>query len=104
MRLRGGPETSYMREGRVEIYLGNKGWFGTCDKEWGIEEAIVVCRQLGYPGAIRGTPNYSTSVGTVLLSREWRCTGSKLSFFLLLLGRFEEKGRGAGGGGKGESG
>ncbi|XP_003729128.2 uncharacterized protein LOC100891625 [Strongylocentrotus purpuratus] len=79
VRLRGGPETSYMREGRVEIFLGNKGWFGTCDKEWGIEEAIVVCRQLGYPGAIHGTPSYSSSVGTVLLSREWRCTGDEAS-------------------------
>ena len=38
-----------LHEGRVEMF--HKGRWGTfCDKGWGIEEATVVCRMLGFPG------------------------------------------------------
>ena len=33
-------------EGRVEICVNN-AWSTICDNEWGLEEAIVVCNQLG---------------------------------------------------------
>ena len=38
-------------EGRVEIFHSNQ-WGTVCDDSWGFEEAVVVCRQLGYPTAL----------------------------------------------------
>ena len=44
IRLVGGPSS---REGRVELCL-NGMWGTICDSFWNNQDAVVVCRQLGY--------------------------------------------------------
>lgn len=65
------------REGRVEISVNNR--YGTiCDDGWGIEEAMVVCRQLGFDGAISAPTQaeFGRGTGDILLD-DVSCRGDE---------------------------
>ncbi|XP_028416710.1 deleted in malignant brain tumors 1 protein-like [Dendronephthya gigantea] len=63
--------------GRVEV-LYDRQWGTICDKGWDMRDARVVCRQLGYPDAVRSLKGWKIPSGS---GRVWLedvdCTGSE---------------------------
>nr|XP_034491742.1 deleted in malignant brain tumors 1 protein [Marmota flaviventris] len=66
-------------EGRVEVFHSNT-WGTVCDDSWSIEDAHVVCRQLGCGLALSALPgaSFSPGSGRILLD-DVHCTGSEAS-------------------------
>ncbi|KAJ8264194.1 hypothetical protein GJAV_G00146300 [Gymnothorax javanicus] len=64
--------------GRLEIFLGGS-WNLVCGDSWGMEEARVVCRQVGCGSAVAALSNASAGTGS---SNSWltevKCRGSEL--------------------------
>ena len=65
--------------GRVEVYYNN-AWGTVCDVGWGLKDATVVCRELGFPGAISShcCAAFGQGTGPIWLS-DVRCTGNEAS-------------------------
>lgn len=78
IRLVGGETPN---AGRVEIYLQDQ-WGTVCDDRagqndsWGIENADVVCRQLGYPGAVEHLQSFGGGADPIWLD-EVACVGNE---------------------------
>ena len=76
VRLVGGYEEN---TGRVEVYYNNT-WGTVCHNGWDLNDAAVVCRQLGFPGAISSfcCAAFGRGTGPIWLDNV-RCTGSETS-------------------------
>ena len=75
VRLVDGVEGSF--EGRVEVYRVGS-WGTICDDEWGLRDANVVCKQLGYASAINahGKSYFGEGTGRIWLD-DLACMGNE---------------------------
>jgi hypothetical protein len=68
-----GSKSSY--QGRVEVF--RVGYWGTvCSDGWDKRDAKVVCRQLGYAGAMNVFPSFAPGKGQIWLD-DIRCIGNE---------------------------
>ena len=74
IRLAGGPDNA---TGRVEVYYNNT-WGTVCYDKWDIDDARVVCRQLGFRNALAAYRNaaYGRGTGPILLD-DVDCLGNE---------------------------
>ena len=84
MRLVGG-EGSY--EGRLEVNNDEEVWASVCSSSFSTNEASVVCKYLGHPGAedvysAEEMPaRFAVSERAAVWSREFECTGDEVNPF-----------------------
>ena len=66
-------------QGRVEVRYNNV-WGTICRNQWSIEDALVVCRMLGFSSASRAVINgiFGAGTGTIWLTNV-NCVGNEAS-------------------------
>ena len=62
--------------GRVEIFAGGR-WGTVCDDFWALNAAEVVCRQLGYQGAIEAVQQFGGGADLPIVLDDVQCTGQE---------------------------
>ena len=78
LRIVNGPS---VEQGRVEIYY-HWQWSTICDNGWDDNDAVVVCKQLGYSGgSARSGAYFGEGTGSVILLSNVSCTGNESNIF-----------------------
>jgi len=70
------------RSGRLEVFYGLV-WGTVCDDLWSINDATVVCKQLGFPGALvahQGANKFGQGTGKIWLNIHM-CQGHESHIF-----------------------
>ncbi|XP_072176515.1 scavenger receptor cysteine-rich domain-containing protein DMBT1-like [Diadema setosum] len=70
---------SSSRHGRVEVYYAGV-WGTVCDDGWGYNDALVVCRSLGFDGASEAIQMFGGGTGPIYLDNV-ACYGNEDSIF-----------------------
>ena len=81
IRLRGGRQSGSSYNGRVEVRQLHGNWGTVCDDSFGNDDALVICKMLGYrKGTARVSAYFGAGTGNIWMD-DLRCNGNEQSIF-----------------------